>query len=89
MDSIIKFLNKYNNVNITFMYSTPSQYLDALRKDNVTWAVKYDDGFPYSDNLEDFWTGFFSSRPTKKKQTRDASSNLHSSQKLMAQKVLQ
>lgn len=89
MDKVIKYLNQYNKVNITFMYSTPSQYLDALRKDGVKWATKYDDGFPYSDNLEDFWTGYFSSRPTKKKETKDASANLHASQKMMAEKVLQ
>lgn len=89
MDKIIKFLNQYNKVNITFMYSTPSQYLEALRKDGVKWATKYDDGFPYSDNPEDFWTGYFTSRPTKKKETKDASSTLHATQKLFSEKVLQ
>lgn len=88
MDKIINFVNHFNKVNITLQYSTPSTYLDALKKDNVKWATKYDDGFPYSDNQEDFWTGFFSSRPTKKKMTRDGSSNLHASQKMMAKQVI-
>jgi lysosomal alpha-mannosidase len=88
MDRIIKYVNKNNGVNITLQYSTPSEYLDALKADKVVWPTKYDDGFPYADNKEDFWTGFFSSRPTKKKMTKDASSNLHASQKLMAQKVI-
>ena len=79
MDKIIAFVNRYNTKNITFMYSTPSQYLDALKKDDYTWATKYDDGFPYSDHNEQFWTGFFSSRPNKKKQTRDLSANMHAS----------
>lgn len=89
MDKIIKFVNEYNKVNVTLRYSTPSEYLDALKQDKVKWATKYDDGFPYSDNQEDFWTGFFSSRPNKKKMTRDASANLHASQKMMAAKVIE
>jgi hypothetical protein len=89
MDKIIAFTNRYNTKNITFMYSTPSQYLAALKKDDITWATKYDDGFPYSDHNEQFWTGFFSSRPTKKKQTRDLSANMHASQKLFSRRVLE
>jgi len=89
MDAVIKYVNKHNTVNMTLQYSTPSEYLDALKRDNYSWPTKYDDGFPYSDNPEDFWTGYFSSRPTKKKGVRDVSANLHASQKLMAQKVLQ
>ena len=79
MDKIISFVNRYNTKNITLQYSTPSQYLDAVKKDNVEWAVKYDDGFPYSDNLDDYWTGYFSSRPTQKKMIRDTSSLSHAS----------
>jgi hypothetical protein len=67
MDHIIEFVNSYNKVNLTFQYSTPSTFLNALKGNNVTWSTKYDDGFPYSDNLEDFWTGYFSNRPSKKK----------------------
>ena len=79
MDKIISFVNRYNTKNITFMYSTPSKYIDAVKKDNVEWAVKYDDGFPYSDNVDDYWTGFFSSRATHKKMIRDISSHYHAS----------
>lgn len=89
MDRIIKYVNSNNKVNITLRYSTPSEYLDALKKDGVIWPTKYDDGLPYSDNPEDFWTGYFSSRPTKKKMTRDLSSNLHASSNLMALKVIE
>jgi len=88
MDKLIQFTNRFNTKNITFMYSTPSTYLDALKKDNIAWEPKYDDGFPYSDNVGDYWTGFFTSRPTKKKQTRDISSNMHASEKLFAKSVL-
>ena len=88
MDHITEFVNEFNKVNLTFQYSTPTQFLNALKTDNVSWPTKYDDGFPYSDNLEDFWTGFFSNRPNKKKQIKDVSAYFHSSQKLMASEVL-
>ena len=84
MDKIIEFTNKYNTKNITFMYSTPSAYIDAIRKENISYPVKYDDGFPYNDWSNDYWTGFFSSRPTKKKQTRDFGANMRASQKLFS-----
>jgi lysosomal alpha-mannosidase len=31
MDKIIAFTNRYNSKNITFMYSTPGQYLEAIK----------------------------------------------------------
>lgn len=31
MDKIIAFTNRYNTKNITFMYSTPGQYLEAIK----------------------------------------------------------
>ena len=44
--------------------------------------------FPYSDNLNDYWTGYFTSRPNSKKIIRDGQSTLHSSNKLFALKML-
>lgn len=48
MDKVIQFTNRLNTKNITFMYSTPSKYLEMLKKDNISWPVKTDDGFPFS-----------------------------------------
>ena len=79
MDKIIEFTNKFNTKNITFMYSTPSAYIDAIRNDKVSYPVKYDDGFPYNDWSFEYWTGYFSSRPNKKKQTRDFGANMRAS----------
>jgi len=63
MDSIIDYFNANNNANITVMYSTPGQYLDAMKaQKEIVWPVKYDDMMPYSDNPQDYWSGYFSSR---------------------------
>ena len=70
--------------NIELIYSTPSMYVDAINKKNISWTTRYDDLFPYADNENSFWTGYFSSRANDKKYMRDASHTLHSSNKLFA-----
>uniref|UniRef100_A0A8C3NQF6 Glycoside hydrolase family 38 central domain-containing protein n=1 Tax=Geospiza parvula TaxID=87175 RepID=A0A8C3NQF6_GEOPR len=44
----------------------PSCYLRELHRANLTWPLKTDDFFPYSDGPHQFWTGYFSSRPAFK-----------------------
>ncbi|KAL3909440.1 MAG: hypothetical protein SGILL_008086, partial [Bacillariaceae sp.] len=44
--------------------------------DSVTWTVKQDDFFPYSDCPNCFWTGYFTSRPALKRLERVSSSFL-------------
>lgn len=56
------------------LYSTPSCYLKAVHeealKNNVTFLVKSDDFLPYSDRNRNYWTGFYTSRPTLKRFER-------------------
>lgn len=89
MDKLIKYFNEHNTANITLMYSTPGAYIDSLHKQNLTWPVKYDDMFPYSDNPQDYWAGYFTSRQAAKKQVRDGQTNLHASNYLYAKRVIQ
>lgn len=89
MDRLISYFNKHNTANITLLYSTPGQFIDAVHSQNLTWPVKYDDMFPYSDNPQDFWSGYFSSRQAGKKQVRDGQANLIASNYLYSLKALQ
>lgn len=89
MDKLITYFNAHNTANMTMLYSTPGQYIDALQAQNLTWPTKYDDMFPYADNPQDFWTGYFASRQAGKKQVRDGQANLHASSQLLAKTVLQ
>ena len=66
-DQLIEISNKYNNRNMTFMYSTPSMFIEAVKKENTTWMVYYGDMFPYHQYRYEYWTGYFSSRATLKK----------------------
>lgn len=85
-DRLIKYFNENvgPSVNIQLIYSTPSMYVDALAQEGIQWPTKYDDMFPYADDSDAFWTGYFSSRANDKKYMRDASHTLHSSNKLFS-----
>jgi len=85
---MINYMNKHHSDQFTFKYSTPCDYIDALAKLNVSWPTKYDDMFPYSDNPDAYWTGYFSARANNKEYIRRASHNFHASNKLYATKVL-
>lgn len=73
---------------MTFRWSTPSDYINALKKENITWPVRYEDAISYADGEDDYWVGYFTSRAGAKKQVKDASSLLGAENKLFAQKVI-
>ena len=86
-DRLIEYFNSIYP-NATIFYSTPSDYLDALIAQNLTFAVRYDDMFPYAEQEQDYWTGYYTSRANHKKQVRDGQANLHASAKLFSRKVI-
>jgi hypothetical protein len=87
LDRLVKYFNDHVE-NITVMYSTPGIYLDAIKKQNLSYPVKYDDMFPYSDEDNDFWSGFFTSRANSKGQARDGQRNFLAAEKVFAMNVL-
>ncbi|KAF0896347.1 hypothetical protein E2562_021882 [Oryza meyeriana var. granulata] len=68
MDKLIHYVNKDGRVNA--LYSTPSIYTDAKHAENVPWPLKTNDFFPYADNPNAYWTGYFTSRPALKRYVR-------------------
>jgi lysosomal alpha-mannosidase len=66
MDNMITYINaRYPNM--TLFYSTPSEYIKAIKEADLSWPTRYDDMFPYADIPEDYWTGYFTSRANSKK----------------------
>lgn len=62
-DKLLKYINdRSSELGITIKYSTPSEYIAAIQKEAKTYPVKKDDFFPYSDVLNGYWTGYFTSR---------------------------
>jgi hypothetical protein len=68
-----------------------------VKKANLTWTVKTDDAFPYSDTAgwlpssywpNSYWTGFYTSRATDKLYVRDLSNQYHSYSQLSALKAI-
>ncbi|XP_069623348.1 lysosomal alpha-mannosidase [Ranitomeya imitator] len=72
MDKLINLVNaqQMNGSNVNVIYSTPSCYLMALNRANLSWPTKMDDFFPYADGPHMFWTGYFTSRPAFKRYER-------------------
>jgi len=81
---MIKYMNEHHGDRYNFRYSTPSDYVNALARLNVSWPIKYDDMYPYSDNPKGYWTGYFSSRPNDKAYIRRVSQILHASSQLFS-----
>ncbi|XP_058092937.1 alpha-mannosidase At3g26720-like [Magnolia sinica] len=68
MDKLIHYVNLDGRVNA--LYSTPSIYTDAKYATNESWPLKTDDFFPYADNPNAYWTGYFTSRAAIKGYVR-------------------
>lgn len=86
-DALIKYFNSVYT-DMTMFYSTPSMYLDALKAEDHTWPLNTNDMFPYADQQEDYWSGYFTSRANAKSQVRFGQANLHSSNKLYSMKAM-
>jgi len=88
VERVMDFVNSKNNYNITLKMSTPSDYISALKKETIKWPVKYEDAFPYGSDGYEMWNGYYSSRPSAKKMTKDGSAILNSENFIFAQKML-
>ncbi|XP_065872513.1 probable alpha-mannosidase At5g13980 isoform X2 [Euphorbia lathyris] len=71
MDKFIHYVNQDGRVNA--LYSTPSIYTDAKYAAKESWPLKTDDYFPYADDANSYWTGYFTSRPAIKGYVRTMS----------------
>uniref|UniRef100_A0A1A9W6T5 Alpha-mannosidase n=1 Tax=Glossina brevipalpis TaxID=37001 RepID=A0A1A9W6T5_9MUSC len=86
MDKLIKYVNarQANGSLVNIFYSTPACYLQALHRARLTWPTKREDFFPYFDNSDSYWTGYFTSRPTFKYFVRLSDHFLQAAKQLAA-----
>lgn len=73
---------------MTFKYSTPSEFVDAVNAEKITWPIFEGDFFPYFMQKYDFWTGFYTSRPGIKKQSKTYSQIFHAQSRLFARRMI-
>ena len=98
MDKLIETWDSLGfNEDIEIRYSTPSRYLSAISKINknefkneteVNFPVRHDDTFPYAQNPNQYWNGYYTSRPQLKSSIRKFGESLHSSLRLTSQQML-
>ncbi|EAS02485.2 glycoside hydrolase family 38 amine-terminal domain protein (macronuclear) [Tetrahymena thermophila SB210] len=73
IDLLIEYINKRRDeFGMVIQYSTPSQYLKEINKQQKKWPVNNHDFYPYADTQNAYWTGYFTSRPSLKGLTKDS-----------------
>lgn len=84
LDRLVKYANeRFSDLNV--FYSTPGEYSEKVMKTRgVKWDVNTDDFFPYADDQESYWTGFFTSRANQKGYIRQASRQLMAANQFLA-----
>ncbi|KAG5862675.1 hypothetical protein JTB14_006632 [Gonioctena quinquepunctata] len=83
MDRLIRGFANHSKYNV--FYSTPSCYVEAVKKANVTFSVKEGgDFFPYNENAHTYWSGYYTSRSTLKRFERVGNSILQAAEQLNA-----
>lgn len=90
MERLVKYIEEnYKDQNVELVFSTPSEYVEAIKKDKASYPVFYGDLLPYIEPSKDeVWSGYFSSRPNVKKNVKDTSALIHAQNKVFAQQVL-
>eukprot|EP00479_Gromia_sphaerica_P001568 TRINITY_DN11796_c0_g1_i1.p1 TRINITY_DN11796_c0_g1~~TRINITY_DN11796_c0_g1_i1.p1 ORF type:complete len:142 (-),score=21.95 TRINITY_DN11796_c0_g1_i1:108-476(-) len=69
LDALINFLraNPEDYGEINAFYSTPAEYIKAVKAEGIPdITTKHGDFYPYADNADSYWTGYFTSRPAFK-----------------------
>ena len=71
MDKIIKAVNEDKRVKA--LYSDPYKYTLAKNAEPRQWSVRTSDALPYASSQDNYWTGYFTSRPSLKRYVRSSS----------------
>ncbi|GFR83293.1 alpha-mannosidase [Elysia marginata] len=74
LQKLMDYINKNEDMNIQVQFGTISDFFNALTKDVSKSAISFPslsgDFLPYNDRDDQYWTGFYSSRPLYKHTIR-------------------
>ena len=85
IDRLVRHVNAAEGGRVNVFYSTPAAYLDAKRGNpDMRWPLKRGDFFPYRWTPHQYWTGYFTSRPTLKAFIRRGGEFLRAAKSLAA-----
>lgn len=87
METVMKYIkdNYQKEANMNIFFSTPSEYITAIKAEKHNYPVFENDLLPYSEGNNEVWSGYFSSRPGLKKTVKDTSATFNAYNKLFAQ----
>jgi len=81
---VLDHINSRPDLGVTVLYSTPGKYFKALNdatiQDKVEFPLYVGDFFPYADNEDSYWTGYYTTRPTVKSESRRTDTILRSAE---------
>eukprot|EP01104_Vermistella_antarctica_P015687 TRINITY_DN5202_c0_g4_i2.p1 TRINITY_DN5202_c0_g4~~TRINITY_DN5202_c0_g4_i2.p1 ORF type:complete len:1225 (+),score=354.91 TRINITY_DN5202_c0_g4_i2:133-3807(+) len=83
MDKVIEAVNEAND-GVHVQYGTVSDYFKAVHDSHQTFPLYSGDFFPYADNSDSYWTGYYTTRPVLKGLTRGVDSILRSADLMYA-----
>uniref|UniRef100_A0A2C9K725 Alpha-mannosidase n=1 Tax=Biomphalaria glabrata TaxID=6526 RepID=A0A2C9K725_BIOGL len=73
LGKLMDYMNKNKDMNIQIQYGTLSDYFQAVeiesQKNRISFPSLAGDFFPYNDRDDQYWTGYYSSRPLFKHMT--------------------
>jgi hypothetical protein len=75
MDRLMEHINQhFSEFKLNIFYSTPERYFRDLHAEAEAKAQKFPlyvgDFFPYADNEDSYWTGYYTTRPKIKSESR-------------------
>jgi hypothetical protein len=71
MDRLIEHINQNTDqYRMKIRYSTLSEYFEAVSRANVRFPLLQGDFFPYADNEDSYWSGYYTTRPLLKQKSR-------------------
>lgn len=84
MDRLMEHINaNSDSLNMRVQYSTLSDYFQAVAATETKHSVMEGDFFPYADNEDSYWTGYYTTRPLLKQKSRQLSHILRACEQLL------
>lgn len=85
LKKVFFYMNSHPEMKVQVQFSTVGRYLEAVRSNtSAEYPTLQGDFFPYSDRSDQYWSGYFSSRPLVKSLARIFQAHLRSAEILFS-----
>lgn len=73
---MMEYINSHPELNTRVKWGTISDYFDKIKKSNVNFPSLSGDFFTYADRLDEYWSGYYTTRPFFKNLDRVLESSI-------------